>query len=97
MDAEIAAFLLEATLVQWHLEMLQEGVMLQQPEDTWPVASWHHKLLVPRLLPQVMSVCGTVLASLLVQFQQFCKMAQGRMLVTVHLGYRLQLRILVAM
>jgi hypothetical protein len=96
MDVEIAAFLLEATLVQLHLTMLQEGVMFQQLEDTWLLASRHHQHLDPRLLSQVISVCAPELASLLVQFLQFYKMVQGRMLVTVRLEYYLQMRILVA-
>jgi hypothetical protein len=97
MDVEIAAFLLEATLVQLHLAMLQEGVMFRQLEDTWLVAFRHHQRLDPRLLPQVILVCAPDLASLLVRFQQFYIMVQGRMLVTVRLEYCLQMRILVAM
>jgi hypothetical protein len=85
MDVEIAAFLLEATLVQLHLAMLQEGVTFQQMEDTWLVASRHHQRLDPRLLPQVISVCTPELASFLVQFQPFYKMVQGWMLVMVRL------------
>jgi hypothetical protein len=97
MDVEIAAILLEATSVQLHLAMLQEGVMFQQLKDTWLVASRHHQHLDPLLLSQVISVCAPELASLLVQFKQFYNMVQGLMLVTVRLEYCLQIRILVAM
>jgi hypothetical protein len=91
MDVELAVFLLEASLVQLHLVMLQEGVMFQQLEDTWLMASRHHQHLDPRLLTQVISVCAPELASLLEQFQQFYKMVQGRMLATVRLEYCLQM------
>jgi hypothetical protein len=61
MDVEIAASLLEPTLVQLDLATLQKEVMFQQL-----VASRHHKHLVPRLLPQEISDCVQELASLLV-------------------------------